>query len=318
VRAVFLDFTSAFNTIDPSRLIGILTTRKLNPNIINWTHSYLENRSQIVVTESGASAPLISSIGSPQGCVLSPLLFSIYVDDLRTRCPTMLTIKYADDTIVLENLDPTATSQMSAELDSIAGWCKDHNLIINLSKTKEIIFSNLRDEPTPPDLSVNGTPIERVDSYKYLGTVITSKLSFKSNIDQVVEKARRRLYIMSRLASLGVSETLRRMVYTTFIESVLAYHLSTTYHHLSANDKKVLSQVTRNASYLGRLDLPRLSETLEKILKKRVLTIYIDPNPVLEFDRLPSGRFRTQKCRTNLRKQSFRCVAIHILNKIFY
>ena len=206
---------------------------------------------------------------------------------------------------------------MNAELDTLSDWCQANNLLINCSKTKEMIFSNLRDNPQPPALKINNYKLERVESYRYLGTVLTNKLSFASNTSAVVDKARRRLYIMSRLARLGVNEMLRRAAYKSFIESVLTFHLTTIYQHLTSTDVKAINHTAKTASYLGRLELPTLHETYMKALKNRVLTIYTDPNPVIEFDRLPSGRFRSLKRRINLRKNCFRFVAIDLLNSIF-
>ena len=170
----------------------------MNPNIINWTFSYLTARTQVVVTERGISDKVISSIGSPQGCVISPILFSIYVDELQTNSPNILTLKYADDTILLENLSQSSPSLLQSELDHIADWCDANDLLINTTKTKEIIFSNLRDDPDPPNLAINDQQLERVQQYKYLGTTITNKLSFSKNTTLIVEKARKRLYIMTK------------------------------------------------------------------------------------------------------------------------
>ena len=289
----------------------------MNPNIINWTFSYLTARTQVVVTERGISDKVISSIGSPQGCVISPILFSIYVDELQTNSPNILTLKYADDTILLENLSQSSPSLLQSELDHIADWCDANDLLINTTKTKEIIFSNLRDDPNPPILTTNDQKLEQVQQYKYLGTTITNKLSFSQNTTLMVEKARKRLYIMTKLAYLGDNESLRQTAYTAFIESVLTFHLSTIYKHLSASDLKILNSVTKSSSFLGRLDLRTLTDTYNNSFKKRVMTIYANPEPIIEFDRLPSGRFRTLKHRTNLRKKCFRSVAIDLLNKVF-
>ena len=127
----------------------------------------------------------------------------------------------------------------------------------------------------------------------YTYTTITNKLSFYQNTTLMVEKTRKRLYIMTKLAYLGVNESLRRTAYTAFIESVLTFHLSTIYKHLSASDLKMLNSVTKSSSFLGRLDLRTLADTYNNSFKKRAMTIYATPEPIIEFDRMPSGRFRT-------------------------
>ena len=166
-------------------------------------------------------------------------------------------------------------------------------------------------------LTINGQQLEGVQQYKYLGTILTNKLSFSQNTTLMVEKARKRLYIMSKLSYLGAEESLRKTAYTSFIESVLTFHLAKTYKHLSASDLKRLKNVNKSASYLGRIDLRSLDEIYTQTFKKRVLLIYTDLEPIINFDRLPSGRFRSLKRRTNLRKNCFRSVAIDLLNKVF-
>ena len=89
VHGVFIDFSSAFNTISPTILIEKLKQTDLHPNLINWIYSYLCNRTQRVISQINTSDWITSSTGSPQGCVLSPNLFSIYVVEMgKSRPPT--------------------------------------------------------------------------------------------------------------------------------------------------------------------------------------------------------------------------------------
>ena len=82
VTSLFLDFTSAFNTISPTTLVNKLIPTNLNSNIINWTYNYLTNRQQKVITPNSTLAMIVTAIGSSQGCVPSPILFSIYTDQI--------------------------------------------------------------------------------------------------------------------------------------------------------------------------------------------------------------------------------------------
>ena len=122
---------------------------------------------------------------------------------------------------------------------------------------------------------------------------------------------------MTKLAYLGVNELLHRTACTSFIESVLTFHLTTTFKHLSANYLKTLNSETKSASFLGRLDLCSLTDTYNQSVERRVMTIYVhvNPKPIIEFDRL--GRFRTLTHQTNLRNKFFRSVAIELLNRVF-
>ena len=104
-RCLFIDFTSAFNTLDPGILINSLVDAQLNPCVINIIYSFLRNRYQRVTTSDRTSSLRSTSIGSPQGCVLSPVLFSIYVQHMPSpSAKNYHLLKYADDTVLIELL----------------------------------------------------------------------------------------------------------------------------------------------------------------------------------------------------------------------
>jgi hypothetical protein len=317
-RALFLDFSSVFNTIDPSILTTKLIGRSLHPNLVSWVTSFLTNRTQRVKTSSGISESVSSSIGSPQGCVLSAILFTIYVDDLQTSRNNITIIKYADDTIILELLQKDEASLLQQELEDIFEWCNSNSLILNTSKTKELIISNSRDNPKPSTLSLNGSDIDRVSEYKYLGTIITSKLNFDKHTDHIVCKARRRLYLMNRLAYMKVSESMIKTVYTAFIESQLTYHLAIIYGHLSQHSKKCLESIPKIASKLSNTQHRSISSVYTERMKQKVLKMIQNDNPPIIFNRLPSGRYRSVRSRVSLSSNSFRALAIRLLNDIFY
>ena len=118
-----------------------LAATNMNPNIINWAYSFLTNRKQIVTLSNKTSSKLKTSTGSPQGCVLSPILFSIYTDKLRSSSEKQLVIKYADDTLILELLTQHQQSELQSTLDTISEWCTNNKLLINDSKTKALTCS---------------------------------------------------------------------------------------------------------------------------------------------------------------------------------
>ena len=122
-------------------LIDKLAATNMNPNIINWAYSFLTNRKQIVTLSNKTSSKLKTSTGSPQGCVLSPILFSIYTDELRSSSENQLVINYADDTLILELLTQHQQSELHSTRDTISEWCTNNKLLINDSKTKALTCS---------------------------------------------------------------------------------------------------------------------------------------------------------------------------------
>ena len=101
VRIVFVDFSSAFNTIQPHLLVKKLLDMEVNSNIIHWVNSFLTHREQQVRINSTVSPKLVINTGAPQGCVLSPILYTIYTNDCTTINPENQMIKYADDTCIV-------------------------------------------------------------------------------------------------------------------------------------------------------------------------------------------------------------------------
>ena len=318
-RAVFIDFSSAFNTIDSTLMIERLKDKNIHSNITAWISSFLTQRTQTVISCGDVSTPAITSVGSPQGCVLSPILFSLYVETMATTLNNFSILKYADDTIILEYINRGENSNLQVQVNNIVSWCDENHLLINSSKTKELLFSNQRHQPNPDPITIKQKDIERVDEYKYLGTIVTSKLKFSANTDLVTEKISKRLYIMKRLSKLGVSATTIKLAYEAFIESVIAFHLAIIYKHLSADDIKDLNRQIHIAYKLSgeKLTCKTLCELYESRLKTKCLRIIHQDDPPMVLDQYPSGRYILPKHRINLRKFCFRHQAVSFLNGIF-
>ena len=140
VRILFIDYYSAFNTIIPSKLYMKLIDLKLPFSLCNWILDFLLERKHIVKIGSNFSQPLVLSIGTPQGCGLSPMLYSLFTYDCRVSDPSCVMVKFADDTtlsgLILNGDDSIYRTQIS----SLVSWCETNNLILNVDKTKEMII----------------------------------------------------------------------------------------------------------------------------------------------------------------------------------
>ena len=150
----------------------------VNPRIVLWILSFLDGRSQSVRFKSAISSSKVTSTGAPQGTVLSPVLFTLYTNDCTGTEITPL-IKYSDDSALvdLSNSD----SIYFDEVQNFSQWCKSNFLDLNVKKTKELLI-DFRTNPTPvPELLIDGSVVERVTEYKYLGTILDHKLNFDAN-----------------------------------------------------------------------------------------------------------------------------------------
>ncbi len=165
---------SAFNTIVPIKLAVKLKDLGLNSSLCDWIQDFLTGRPQVVKMGQFTSNSITLNIGAPQGCVLSPLLYSLDTHDCVSSHSSTSIVKFADDTVVLGLISNNDKTAYLDEVESLKSWCQDNCLSLNVSKTKELIvdFRKRKQRPYTP-LMISGTPVERVSSFKYLGVNIS-------------------------------------------------------------------------------------------------------------------------------------------------
>ena len=224
---LFIDYSSAFNTIVHSKLINKQRTLGLNTSLCNWILDFLTGRPQVVRVGSNTSAMLILNTGAPQGCVLSPLLYSLFTHDCMARHDSNTIIKFADDTTVVGLITDNDETAYREEVRDLAVWCQDNNLSLNVIKTKEMIvdYRKMRAEQAP--INIDGTEVERVKSFKFLGVHITNKLSWSKYTKTVVKRARKNLFPLRRLKRFGIGPLILKKFYSSRVaERFKALHRS--------------------------------------------------------------------------------------------
>ncbi|KAK6297541.1 hypothetical protein J4Q44_G00321240, partial [Coregonus suidteri] len=161
VRMLFIDNSSAFNTIVPSKLITKLRTLGLNTSLCNWILDFLRERPQVVRVGNNTSATLILNTGAPQGCMLSPLLYCLFTHDCMARHDSNTIIKFSDDTTVVGLITDNDETAYREEV-------RDNNLSLDVIKTKEMIVDYRKKKRTEhAPILINGAVMEQVESFKY-------------------------------------------------------------------------------------------------------------------------------------------------------
>ena len=193
-RTLFVDFSSAFNTIQPKILVEKLFKMNVNKHLCAWIFEFLTNRPQYVRFQVDStlfySKTRVINIGSPQGTCISPALFTIYTDDCRSENEYVKIVKFADDTAILGLLNETDASfrLFLDEIERFVSWCARHSLQLNVSKTKDMIFDFRRKETDHEAIEIGGECVERVRNYKYLGVTVNEKMDWSVHAENVISK----------------------------------------------------------------------------------------------------------------------------------
>lgn len=315
-RLLFADFSSAFNKMQPLILIERLASYfNLSDQLLALFLNFLTDRTQRVLVNGVTSKTQVSNTGSPQGCVLSPLLFILYTDSCRSFKEDSFLVKFSDDTALLSLLHGTESDHGSA-LPDFVKWCDDSLLDLNVSKTKELIIDFRKKGTNTSVCRIHGEDVEIVNHYKYLGTVFDSQLKFERNSESVVKRAQQRVHLLRRINSFGVSKSILCTVYLSYIESLLTFSFICWFGNISVKDRNCLNNIVKVCSKIIGIQMCDLNSLWEKRVLEKVNSL-MKQHHILgdEFVLMPSGRRYLEPPRkTNRYGRSFIPSAIRLLN----
>lgn len=188
--------------------------------------------------------------GVPQGSILGPILFSLFINDLPACINHSQTLLYADDTVIFFSAKTIDELEMCLNLDlnCISAWLQDNDLFINLKKTEYVVFgtNNRLRKLDSVSILLNGESIERSTSFKYLGVILDDCLSFNDHIDYIKTKVAKRLGLFKRIRSSITIETANRM-YKCTVLPILDY-CDTSFAVLGVINSELLNRLHRRAS----------------------------------------------------------------------
>ena len=247
VRVVFCDISKAFDRVWHRGLIQKLYNIGIRGNLLTWFQNYLSNRQQRVVLHNTNSDWKPISAGVPQGSILGPLLFLIYINDIVNDISSAIRL-FADDTSLYLIVDNPVTSAdtINNDLQIINSWSTAWLVDFNPSKTESLIISRKNNKLLHPDISMNNIIIKNVEVHKHLGLTFSNDAKWNSHITFIVSKAWKSIGLLRSLKFL-LNRSCLEKIYISFIRPILEYSDS-VWDNCSQQQKNELESVQTEAA----------------------------------------------------------------------
>ena len=273
---VFLDFRKAFDLVDHNILLEKLLIYTRSKATVSLIESFLIDRSQRVVINAEYSSIGSLECGVPQGSVLGPLLFSIFINDL-PLCIKNSAVScdlFADDSSLHTSSTDVkvAQSDLQSELDNVVQWCENNKMIVHPQKTKSMVIASRQKHQRAPlvlDLHLGLDPIEQVKSHRVLGITIDSEMRWNTHINNVNKIVSRNLYLLSKLKHYIDANSMKMFFYAHCLSHI--NYASTVWSGAGDVHLKKLNSLHRRAAKII-VPSPFLS-TSEKLLSANILPL---------------------------------------------
>ena len=227
VYSVFLDFAKAFDTVNHKILLKKLENYGIRRVANNWFESYLTNRYQTVKIPNTLSEKHLITCGVPQGSILGPILFLIYIIDIKNPSKVLDFYLFADDTsTLLTGKDMKDIEQTyNTELKGVVNWLQANKLTLNVDKSNLVLFrKGNQKNSTKIIVKIDKEQIKEKEYTKYLGLLIDNKLSWQHHVKYLNLKVAKGVGIIAKLQHFASKNTLR-MLYFAFVQPHIDYGL---------------------------------------------------------------------------------------------
>ena len=245
IDGILLDFSKAFDKVPHRRLAAKLHHYGVRGKTLSWIQSFLAGRTQQVTLEGQASSTSPVTSGVPQGTVLGPLLFLVYINDLPSRVKATPRL-FADDCFLYRIINSQEAAQsLQDDLDALQQWEKDWLMSFNPDKCEVIRITKKR-KPIDANYTIHGKELGHTKNAKYLGVLISDNLSWNAHVDTVTKKANNTTAFLRRNLS-SCPQHIKETCYKTFVRPQLEYAATVWDPHTDINIAK-LGGVQRRAA----------------------------------------------------------------------
>jgi len=256
VDIILLDFSKAFDTVPHQRLLTKLKFYGINGSTFNWIQTWLTHRSQCVVLDSESSSPVPVLSGVPQGTVLGPLMFLLYINDIIKDIDSPLRL-FADDCLLYRVINSADdTRKLQEDLNKLSEWANTWQLRFNVSKCSVIRCTRSR-TPFSHDYILNSHILTLSDQHAYLGVILNKSLSWSPHINSIVTKASKTLNFLKRNLN-RCSKQVKESAYLTMVRPQIEY-ASDVWDPHKIGDIVELEKVQRRAARWVMNDYGRFS-----------------------------------------------------------
>ena len=280
----FIDLRKAFDTVDHELLLSKLRSIGCAEGSVKWFESYLSNRRQITNFKDKKSSSLFITMGVPQGSILGPLLFSVYVNSLPNCTKSGVIDMYADDT-TLSVYGPTAQEveqKLSAALSEVMTWITKNRLVLNSDKTCVMVIGSRANLKKVESFNVylNNTLLNRVHSTKCLGVVIDEELNWSKHVDKVTKTTQRNVGVIKR-AKTYLPQSSLKLLYNSLVMPHFDYCSPVWSNRYQSQTNQLFKVQKRAARLIMNQSYETPSVSLFKSLKWMTLEERFEFNRVL-------------------------------------
>ena len=266
--AAFIDFQKAFDKLNHNILINKLKFFGFTDSATKFFKNYLTDRKQITLANNQKSNSLPITHGVPQGSNLGPLMFLLYINDIGHSIKNCNFKLFADDTVIYSNSSDIkiCKKQVEEDLENINDWCCNNNMQINSKKTKIMLFGNRNTVKKNKNVIIkfNNEELQTVSTFKYLGFVLDSVLSYNQHTNAITRNTCHKIYQLRRINPY-INENTSLMIYKSFILPIIEYG---NVIYQTAN-KKNLEKIQRIQNQALKLCLNLDKDTPTSLVHKR-------------------------------------------------